>query len=720
MVFFRATALATNFFAPIHFIFSFKTLVTMTVQSKADAAAGGAPKPSLSKRQRRKHVNPSNTWPQQPKIQSPAARVKANLRVAGLLSSTSATSLDPALDLHSPEMRFGKILADPEQRKRHQAVAGLRAYLKDRCDIHNADGGISELDLLKLWKGLWHTLYLADKAPVQEELSKRLAELLWCVAGTEEEDEYAAQMYLDMCDEQDEDVVMEEVFNTLDENSGDEDETSEEEVPREEDDSEDSNDDDDEVQEGDSNDDLEEREEEEMDDERIQHCRGAHLAALFVKTFFQTMQREWGNMDKHRIDKFYTLVRLVLHEIFEYMSARHWNRGIILLFNDTIRDEVLFWVPNGLRCHLIDITVDELGKVNAKAPMPLTEATFLDCLDPYFALAQNSDDSMVHERVMEHIFGKFLEEYSFVSEVEDDSLVFDQVHVGTIATFLFDLGSDVDTQERYRKPLYDMHKRYIKRTKQVGNDVVMGAESSCASLDVEEETAQDDEEDNHEIVKEPETTANNRKRLAAKEDTKLRETPEITSHMETHDKADKKRKKSKREKESPPEPVGESPPVVEAEKDDTREPEKKKAKKKNTRKSTVGADKGDKEKEEEVITISCSEQKKAAEAATEVDETEPSPKKDKKKKKKSKKNQTPEKTTKVVELTSEQKRVKFGRVNYSKSHTASMKALKTMEKPPLKPPGRGILRSKSPAGKGQSAAGSSKKTKSRKRATSHY
>ena len=58
-----------------------------------------------------------------------------------------------------------------------------------------------------------------------------------------------------------------------------------------------------------------EQDEDDIPDELVQHCRGAHLAALFVKTFFRTIQREWGKMDKHRIDKFYTLVRLVLREV---------------------------------------------------------------------------------------------------------------------------------------------------------------------------------------------------------------------------------------------------------------------------------------------------------------------------------------------------------------------------------------------------------------------
>ena len=37
----------------------------------------------------------------------------------------------------------------------------------------------------------------------------------------EEEDEHAAQMYLDMCNQNGDDVVMEEIVNTLDKEEGD-------------------------------------------------------------------------------------------------------------------------------------------------------------------------------------------------------------------------------------------------------------------------------------------------------------------------------------------------------------------------------------------------------------------------------------------------------------------------------------------------------------------
>lgn len=131
-------------------------------RDEADAAAGGGAvkkvkkaETTMSKRQKIKAgPNPANTWPQMPKIQSPAARAKAYLRVAGLANTKASTSndIDPQLDLNSPELKFGRMLACTDERKRHEAVSKLQKYMRARCDIRNEDGGFSELDLLKLWK----------------------------------------------------------------------------------------------------------------------------------------------------------------------------------------------------------------------------------------------------------------------------------------------------------------------------------------------------------------------------------------------------------------------------------------------------------------------------------------------------------------------------------------------------------------------------------------
>jgi TATA-binding protein-associated factor Taf7 len=130
---------------------------------------------------------------------------------------------------------------------------------------------------------------MADKVPVQDKLSQILAELMWCLAGTEEDDEYAGQLYLQM-DESSED---------FDPDDSDEDEykiLSVERVEGEE-------------ESADGESEAEETEEDEK------HCRGAHLVSLYIATFLRTVRREWGNVDKHRVDKFYTAVRLMLSEV---------------------------------------------------------------------------------------------------------------------------------------------------------------------------------------------------------------------------------------------------------------------------------------------------------------------------------------------------------------------------------------------------------------------
>lgn len=677
--------------------------------TEVDAAAEGVSskkeKKELSKRQRRKQPNDKQLWPQHPKIQSMEARSKAYIRVAGFGTSKKET-VDPKLDLLSPEVKFGRLLGGTDQRKRHAAVSKLKAYLKARCDINNEDGGISEMDLMKLWKGLWFTLYMADKVPVQDELSKRLAELIWCVAGTEEEDEYAGQAYMDMCGDgegqeedddddeydDDEDITMEEIVNTLEGGSDDSDEEEEEENEEEEEHVHDEN-----------CDHLHDDEDEELDDSEIPHCRGAHLASLFIRTFFRTVRREWGNMDKYRVDKFYTLIRLYMHEVFKYMALRHWNLGIIRLFNDCIFEEILNKTPNGLRYHLIDLALEELAKVNAEAPMPLTEATFLDTLEPYFAMAQTgAQDDTVQARVIERVLERFLNEYSVVSEKavqeeEDDdadkeaSLIMDQVHVGSVAQFIFELASDPETNDRYRKSLYDMHKSYMRRVKAVGTDVELPNGAKEGDEDEEpisqEEAAYDAMEDSQEKEEEEEPPVIEKKSKGKKKE------KESTVVAEEVKEKKKKRKSGVEEDLQKSVKVKESP---------------KSGKKK---KGSKAKQEPEPENEEEVITISLSEQKRAkAEGKkknkTEAKEEEKIPVESKKK------------SSKVKKETEDQaKRVKFSAANRSKSYKASMKALVTTKPPKTSEttPEKGIL-----LNKGKIKRASVTKTGGRKRAANYF
>jgi hypothetical protein len=175
------------------------------------------------------------------------------------------------------------------------------------------------LDLLKLWKGLWYTLYMCDMVPVQDRLSEILAETMWCLGGSEEDDEYAGQVYLryenGFEDDDEEEEIEEEEEGSIDQ---DIEKYMEEEM--------DSDDDYKLLSVEEVDEESEEEEGESAEDEK--HCRGAHLVSLYIATFLRTVRREWGNVDKHRVDKFYTAVRLMLSEV----SFLHWQCVLDLAF----------------------------------------------------------------------------------------------------------------------------------------------------------------------------------------------------------------------------------------------------------------------------------------------------------------------------------------------------------------------------------------------------
>jgi len=86
------------------------------------------------------------------------------------------------------------------------------------------------------------------------------------------------------------------------------------------------------------------------------------------------------------------------------MAKRSWHLGIVRQFNDVLVDEVLMKLPNGMRFHFIDTALDELIKVDAA----IDTVVFSSVIEPYMALAQVEEDRLVREKVLENIFGKFL------------------------------------------------------------------------------------------------------------------------------------------------------------------------------------------------------------------------------------------------------------------------------------------------------------------------
>jgi Nucleolar protein,Nop52 len=124
--------------------------------------------PKLTRKQKRQKLNDQNKWPQHPKIANPEARERAYLRVAGIEKvhddeDDKDNDEAPEVEINLEEddndaewRRFGRFLGAADARTRHKAVKRLEHYLKAKSGHGAADpseaAGLSELDLLKIWK----------------------------------------------------------------------------------------------------------------------------------------------------------------------------------------------------------------------------------------------------------------------------------------------------------------------------------------------------------------------------------------------------------------------------------------------------------------------------------------------------------------------------------------------------------------------------------------
>lgn len=449
------------------------------------------------------------------------------------------------------------------------------------------------------------------------------------------------------------------------------------------------------------------------------------------------------------------------------MAKRYWNMGIVRLFNDVLYEEALSQTPNGLRYHLIDICVEELAKVNKDATVPLTEATFLDCLEPFFAMAQRVDDKNVQKRVMNSVLLKFLNEYSFVSEVairneseQDDAklLIFRHVHVGTVANFIFEIASDSDTDERYRKGLYEMHKTFVRQIRVAGRDVDTedDKEEDETGLGVanDDATMENDQEDveppkpSDEPVSASSKKAKKKKKKKKQKEHKTEDestssdvvTPSdvTTAGDEPSTESSKKKKRTHKEINAQ-----ESEPTTSALKKSSQGNNEDQTSKDGDSVPSAKVTKKKKRKQHEMKESKTEDEASSKLNGPDPSEATPAPKRKKKKKKQQESTpagdshsttdsnragevrpQTNQTNISPASLDREEqsslsasKRVSFGAMNQSKSHNASMKALKTLT-PKVwstanRTPDKGIL-IKRPESEGKEKKASSRKQKAKK------
>ena len=193
------------------------------------------------------------------------------------------------------------------------------------------------------------------------------------------------------------------------------------------------------------------------------------LAALWLRTFYMTMCREWAGIDKYRLDKYYSLMRKVLHESFSYLRESSWNgdcvsavaQNIALHFTsheDSKRQGI------GVTMHYFEIFMEELFKsVGASISTSNFEALFIPVLKGY-SLTANMDKRFL-KCIETSIFDVLAVDYWFkdcqdqmAKEDDDSNKTFRCTKLAKIAAHVWAVACDPQTVQQRRKLLYAVHK----------------------------------------------------------------------------------------------------------------------------------------------------------------------------------------------------------------------------------------------------------------------
>ena len=74
----------------------------------------------------------------------------------------------------SVEVKFAQRLAANEPKIREKAISKLRKW------IQGSYRSLTEMDMLKLWKGLHYCFWMSDKPLLQEELAENISNIIHC------------------------------------------------------------------------------------------------------------------------------------------------------------------------------------------------------------------------------------------------------------------------------------------------------------------------------------------------------------------------------------------------------------------------------------------------------------------------------------------------------------------------------------------------------------
>lgn len=178
------------------------------------------------------------------------------------------------------------------------------------------------------------------------------------------------------------------------------------------------------------------------DKPRPQHRLAEDLGRLYldciplnnIKPFFEAfwiiIDREWTSLDRWRIDKFYSLIRKVVHYNLARLQKEDWNQTAVENFVKVMEDHPLSGrkdVPNAIPYHVVDLFIDELEKVlfpeAEEEDSELPEQVPMDALlEPFKKLSKDALLKTLRVKVREDLLADpRLSGWGVISDEEEQS-----------------------------------------------------------------------------------------------------------------------------------------------------------------------------------------------------------------------------------------------------------------------------------------------------------
>lgn len=205
----------------------------------------------------------------------------------------------------------------------------------------------------------------------------------------------------------------------------------------------------------------------------LNECMDDEAMLDFFAAFWRIIMKEWGSLDQFRVNKFYSLMRLMLRESFTLLSGRSWPDELSMQIVEIVETEVLYNTPNGPRYHLADIMLSEL---HAATEGGCSHEIVELIMSPFFHLMATSGDPVLRNRVSSAIFHKYLSMHAHelqpkvkqnkkrkAEESEGDGdkslSVFPHASTQLLQKTLFELASSTEHNigKNNRKSLYELH-----------------------------------------------------------------------------------------------------------------------------------------------------------------------------------------------------------------------------------------------------------------------